>query len=414
MDIKTSNFFIKYGFGSVIAVIIVIVTLLFSNKVDGIIESKIASEFNASSALFIGQVEEAVGSLVTLYNTSAGLFGASEYVSREEWFNFLNTKKVLSRYPEIQSVGYIERVDHAHKDAFIEKVRAEGFSDFVIKPEGQRDQYYVVNYLEPVEGNEAAFGFDLGSNPNRLEALEEARDRNRFSITSPISLVQDNEASPAFLGAIPIYVNGSKIDSVTERRENLQGYISAVFKAEDLFLKNDFDNVLRYLHVTARDAEEGSIFFSNDEVGRIHPELRFAGSIETGSRKWDVEIFPTDLFYNRFQSDILLARTIPYAGGVLAVIVFVLFYIIGRSRSMAFLIADKMTDSYKKEKEKVLSQKAELEEALKETKKSQEIAENKVKEAEKLNSVMLGREMKILELKKKITELEEKVSEKKD
>ena len=40
-----------------------------------------------------------------------------------------------------------------------------GYPQFVIKPPGERPEYFVIVYLEPMAGYEFAFGLDLGANP---------------------------------------------------------------------------------------------------------------------------------------------------------------------------------------------------------------------------------------------------------
>ena len=45
----------------------------------------------------------------------------------------------------------------------------------------ERAEYYPVYYQEPIVEGGIALGFDLGSNPARLEALLQARDTGRMS-----------------------------------------------------------------------------------------------------------------------------------------------------------------------------------------------------------------------------------------
>lgn len=69
----------------------------------------------------------------------------------------------------------------------------------------ERQEYFPVYYVEPLIGNEAAFGFDLGSNSTRLEALEKSRDTAAPQVTASITLVQENAKQKGFLAFLPIY-----------------------------------------------------------------------------------------------------------------------------------------------------------------------------------------------------------------
>lgn len=55
-----------------------------------------------------------------------------------------------------------------------------------------RDNHYPVYYIEPLIGNEEAFGFDLGSDITRLEAIIQSRDTALPIATEAITLVQGN------------------------------------------------------------------------------------------------------------------------------------------------------------------------------------------------------------------------------
>lgn len=58
----------------------------------------------------------------------------------------------------------------------------------------------IILLIEPITGNENAFGFDIGSNPARLAAAHKARDLGTVVITEPIVLTQDSDSTQkAFL-----------------------------------------------------------------------------------------------------------------------------------------------------------------------------------------------------------------------
>jgi len=40
-----------------------------------------------------------------------------------------------------------------------------GYPGFAIRPPGDRDEYYVIVYVEPMTGFEFSLGIDLGANP---------------------------------------------------------------------------------------------------------------------------------------------------------------------------------------------------------------------------------------------------------
>ena len=57
-----------------------------------------------------------------------------------------------------------------------------------MNPAGVRDTYFPVYYVAPQAGNEKALGFDLGSNPIRLSALNKARNTGQIAVSGRIKL----------------------------------------------------------------------------------------------------------------------------------------------------------------------------------------------------------------------------------
>ncbi len=159
------------------------------------------------------QTNDAIESLMHL----RGMYNASEYVSRSEFSLFAST--LILDYPGTQALEWIPRVLHAERLAFERAAEADGLIGFRIterSPEGEtvpasaRDEYFPVSYIEPVEGNELAIGFDLASNPTRLEALSQAWDTGEPIATARTTLVQEVGQQHGFLLFLPVYSDGSE------------------------------------------------------------------------------------------------------------------------------------------------------------------------------------------------------------
>lgn len=124
-----------------------------------------------------------------LLQDSVGLFAASDFVDREEWKLYVQAQLDPDNETGVRAVEYVTYVPASKKEEFEEMVRedtalkSEGYPDFKIVPEGEHTEYYVVTYIEPEEGNESAFGLNLGFNEDRLETLERARDTGEVSIS---------------------------------------------------------------------------------------------------------------------------------------------------------------------------------------------------------------------------------------
>ncbi len=120
-------------------------------------------------------------------------FDGSKSVERDEFLAFV--EPFLSHNPEVQALEWIPRVPHARRTEFENAARQDGFPDYQItdrKAQGhmvraaQREEYFPVSYVQPYEGNESALGFDVASDPAKLEALTKSRDTGETSTTGRV------------------------------------------------------------------------------------------------------------------------------------------------------------------------------------------------------------------------------------
>jgi diguanylate cyclase (GGDEF)-like protein/PAS domain S-box-containing protein len=152
-------------------------------------------------------LEEAV-EVLTVTNQ---LFVSMPSVSREQFRLF--TKPLLKRHPFIRAFNFHRVVSDAERAAMeaalgelrpgtvITEMRA---GRQVAAP--QRALYDVVDYLEPLAGNEPALGLDAGTNPEVMAALERARASGEPALSDLFGLAQDQGRSDAsFEVLMPVY-----------------------------------------------------------------------------------------------------------------------------------------------------------------------------------------------------------------
>lgn len=167
-----------------------------------------------------------------------GLFKSSEKVTANEFHQI--AQSILTRHEDIQALEWIPRIQHSERVHF-ETARRKEYPEFEITERQHqglmiraknRSEYYPVYFVEPMAGNEIAFGFDLASNPQRLEALEESREAGTMLATASITLVQEKSNQKGFLVFLPVY-EGSPLTAI-KRREKLRGFVLGVFRIDDL------------------------------------------------------------------------------------------------------------------------------------------------------------------------------------
>ncbi len=171
-----------------------------------------------------------------LYN-SAAFIAASDSISRIEWKTFQSINKSLTELPGIQGIGYVIKIHPKSLAGFEQRIRDEGFPDFRVKPEGEREIYTSVLFIEPFSGrNLNAFGFDGYTEPVRNKAMKMACENDLVTITEKVKLKQETDTlvQPGTIMFAPVYKKEMPKENVGERCAALKGWVFCPFRMNDL------------------------------------------------------------------------------------------------------------------------------------------------------------------------------------
>lgn len=212
---------------------------------------------------------------------------------------------VLARHPEIMALEWAPRISQAERKQF-EKSMQEQHPGYQITQQlksgvmgraTKRSYYYPVMMMEPYSGNEAALGFDLGSNQTRLQTMLDARDSNSIQATPQLSLVQDKKTTTGILVFLPIYQT-EDIHTSKQRRDTLHGFLLAVYDIKNMITS-----------ATKIYDQEGLVLALLDRSDPKHINLLYS-SIKAATNARDNPAAEKQLKTNQPY----LSRTIPVAG----------------------------------------------------------------------------------------------------
>ncbi len=225
-----------------------------------------------------------------------GLFEASEVVTRDEWKTFTDIQMIEERFPGIQGVGVSKLiVGKDNLEIHIDQVRKEGFPEYTVIPEGDREEYHPVVYLEPFnERNKRAFGYDLYSEPVRHYTIDLARDTGKTAITGKIRLVQETDynVQAGFLMHIPIYAKEKPTQTIEQRRAAFEGFVYAPFRMDDFMTHvlsiTDLDITLV---ICDTDTDPQNIMYDHTKVmnineSEINHSLSKSITMDVNQRQW--------------------------------------------------------------------------------------------------------------------------------
>ena len=193
---------------------------------------------NALAAQRVELLRESLGNSLEALHSLRSFFVARGTVDRRQFQRFVSG--ILSRHPELQALSWTPRVPGEQREAFELAARADGFPDFrftqlddtghLVPAEANVVYYYPVYFIEPVERNRPALGYDLNS---RIDTLIQARDTGTAMSTPPIQLVQEEHQEPGFIVYLPVF--GERTPSTIEERLAANtGFVAAVFRIADL------------------------------------------------------------------------------------------------------------------------------------------------------------------------------------
>lgn len=193
--------------------------------------------FERVAELVRSRVNNRIDSYVAMLLGGAGLFAASDEVTREEFASYVSRLELARRYPGIQGIGFSRLVRAGERDEVLTIAR-RAVPEFRFWPESAAGDVHAILFLEPLDvPNRHALGYDMSSEAIRSEAMVRARDSGAPAASGKVRLVQE-EAEPGrdqagFLIYVPIYFGGMPATE-DERRARFRGFVYSPFRADDL------------------------------------------------------------------------------------------------------------------------------------------------------------------------------------
>jgi CHASE1-domain containing sensor protein len=188
-----------------------------------------------------------------------GMYALEGRIDRVRFHRFIAELRLERRYPGFQALQFVRAVPAAELDAFTTAVRADtgiepaGYPNFRIHPVTHAPIHYVIEYTEPLKGNENAFGLDLAALPPHLRSVELGRNTGEIIATEPILLVQDASGEPGFVTRAPVYRLGAPVATAAQRTDALVGFVAIVFRVNALMREVIDGALLEHLHVRIED-----------------------------------------------------------------------------------------------------------------------------------------------------------------
>ena len=279
-------------------------------------------EFESIVKGYANAVQNSLNGNVEALKFLADFINNSTHVTRQEFASF--ARSALPRYPGIQAFSWNPLVLDNKRADYEALARKEGLENFEFTEytaqrklvrATQRQEYVIVYYIEPLEKNKAALGFDIASNPTRLEAIKKGFNTARLSATERITLVQESGDQFGILLLLPVYRQGVPLKTMEERFKNRKGFVVEVLRLGDVIetaLKGFSDQGINLsLYDLSADEEKGFLYYRPSrlsgmpeqpmEENAIQKDIYWIETFDFAGRQWKMIFSPSPFYPNSGQ-----------------------------------------------------------------------------------------------------------------
>ncbi len=279
-----------------------------------------------------------------------GLFAASATVDRNDWKAYVGSLEMEENYPGIQGIGFAKVIPKSEHDKLIRNIRSEGFPEFKIWPEGEREIYTSIIFLEPfIKRNLRAFGFDMFTESTRHAAMVRARDTGKASLSGKVKLVQEDgrDVQAGCLLYLPVYKHAVNPRTIEEYQTSLEGYVYSPFRMKDLM-----QGILRHESINIEfDIYDGKELTESALLYDSHPDRHSKPGTTAFTKLISIQINGTP-WTLRFQSLPIFDESIDYqkptivltAGLAISILAFFIVWMLATTRNLNLELKERVTE----------------------------------------------------------------------
>lgn len=349
----------------------VCISLLLSYQQRQTIEQHAVEQFKRATERIAQRIGDHLEAHQLILRSGAALFGASETVDRNEWRSFVEQVSADQIVSGMQGIGFSKLLRPEELQEHTQQIRAEGFPQYRVWPEGERDIYSAIIYLEPFdERNQRAFGYDMFSAPVRQEAMAYARDTGNIALSGKVRLMQETESDvqAGVLMYFPVYQRGMPTASVEERRAALFGWTYAPYRINDLmdnllsdWRQNDGRDIDLHVYDGAKISTEALMFDSIVEQTPSAPSrFRQVIRLDFHGKIWTLQFDPIGGLPGIQYAPVYIVLV---SGLGLSGLLFALLMSLLHTREKANQIAEELTEDIRRNEARLRESERQLQEA---------------------------------------------------
>ncbi len=317
------------------------------------------ARFVQEARAFSETLSQRIAGHTEVVNGLRGLFTANPRLSRLDFERAASEIEVGQRYPGVRNLSFTRWVPAADKAAFEARVRAdtslspEGLPDFAIHPPGDRPEYFVAEYLWPMNGNEDLLGLDISVQPTNLAAMHYSRDSGQTVVSAPFDLLQEESHRAGVVIRVPVF---DPTAGTAEQR--FVGAVASTIRVYDLVQGLASQGFLNGITVAMSDYGPVRLGTGDTTVRPLlqQTSIPMAGAepyvrdLVVHDRRWRLTFYPTRSFLSPSES------RLPVLAGLVGVLMSLLLAttvgLLVRQRTLALARAQVSDDARRESEER--------------------------------------------------------------
>ena len=239
-----------------------------------------------------------------------GLFVINPALSRRDFVQAIERLDIVARHPEIKNLAFTRYVRGADKAAFEARVRADksvepqGYPQFTVRPPGEREEYFVADYLWPMTGNQGIHGLDISAQPANLASMRYSQTSGKPVASGPFDLLQETTHRTGFVIRVPVF-RQPKDGTTNTQAQDFLGAVAVTLRVWDVMEQLLSEGRLHglALYLSDRGTDYGDQKFAVNlplyiTVTGADPSVNpaYQRELTVFGRKWRVEMAPAQSF----------------------------------------------------------------------------------------------------------------------
>ena len=212
------------------------ITGLFWRNAQQRVTQELQSAFDQQVNDITARIKQNLANQALLLQSLSGFFYTVNEVTRHDFHAYFETIRPAEPDFSFSALSYLKLVAASQRNHYMAKLRQQGAPEYRIVPDGVRDVYAPITYIEPFsDANRRRLGVDPYAVDASRVALQQARDSAQVSMSAKLTQPQNaGSTDPDFVLYMPTYRHGAPYASVAERQANLTGWVAAPFRMQTL------------------------------------------------------------------------------------------------------------------------------------------------------------------------------------